>query len=246
MSAAHGKRHKLISAELDDLLDEALADKRIKERLARPYKVNTSYDIPLLGSSAVGGGTVYIDRHLPRLLPVGKRKLENRPGLIKHERLEQALEDIFGWKYDLAHDVATHYEERDYRAKGFDPAAVEKAYAPYIKADEHEKIVKVPVDLDVRPMLTDKELMARVRAAQGKEETPNRATGGRLAADDDTKSMPVGLAKNPQGVPFRCGACQFFDAGKCWNKNPDLHGRKVEPQWCCNLYKHDKMEIIIR
>lgn len=62
----------------------------------------------------------------------------------------------------------------------------------------------------------------------------------------DTKAMPIGLAKNPAGVQFQCGTCEWFSAGKCMNKNPRLNGKHVEPQWCCNLYDNDKMEIVIR
>jgi len=70
-------------------------------------------------------------------------------------------------------------------------------------------------------------------------------------ADDesgDTKSMPIGLAQNPPGKPFRCGDCEWFDTGasRCQNKNPRLNGRHVEPEWCCNLYDNDEMKIIVR
>ncbi len=63
---------------------------------------------------------------------------------------------------------------------------------------------------------------------------------------DPTKSMPVGLASNPDGVAFRCGSCEFFDDGKCWNKNLKLNGKAVKPQWCCNLFRHSGMMVIVR
>lgn len=64
--------------------------------------------------------------------------------------------------------------------------------------------------------------------------------------DDSTKSMPVGLAQNKPGVKFQCGTCYWFDAGTCRNRNPDLNGVHVEAVWCCNLYHHDGMKIIVR
>jgi hypothetical protein len=69
----------------------------------------------------------------------------------------------------------------------------------------------------------------------------------RAAADgDETQSMPIGLVSNPKGVPFHCRDCQFYDDGKCWNKKKKLTGTHVEPEWCCNLFRHPGMKVIIR
>lgn len=56
----------------------------------------------------------------------------------------------------------------------------------------------------------------------------------------------VGLADNAKGVPFRCGTCEYFEDGVCHNKNPKLDGRSVKPEWCCNLYEHDGMKIVVK
>ena len=55
----------------------------------------------------------------------------------------------------------------------------------------------------------------------------------------------IGLAKNATGIAFRCGTCKYFDHGKCYNPNPKLDGRKVGAYWCCNLYDHKGMEVVI-
>lgn len=55
----------------------------------------------------------------------------------------------------------------------------------------------------------------------------------------------VGLAKNVKGVAFRCGTCKFFDNGECYNPHPKLYEKKVDEYWCCNLYNHKGMEVII-
>jgi hypothetical protein len=87
--------------------------------------------------------------------------------LIRHERLEPILENVFGWPYDtIAHPVAQHWEERGYAARGLDPKQIEKAFAPFIRLTEREPLKKVPADLDLRPMLGDKKLLARTREAQ--------------------------------------------------------------------------------
>jgi hypothetical protein len=172
MSAGHRHSHDLTESEIDDLLSEALSDPKIKARLAAPFKLNARHDIPLLGSSSIGGGTVYIDRHLRRegfpfaVLLVDGRPLNTKNGLIAHERFEQAAEDVLGWPYKIAHAVATKYEERDYARRGFDPRSVEKVYAPFIRSDESESLKTVPTDLDLRPLADDPKLLARVRAAQ--------------------------------------------------------------------------------
>lgn len=56
---------------------------------------------------------------------------------------------------------------------------------------------------------------------------------------------PVGLADNAEGVPFRCGTCEHFSDGRCTNSNPKLNGRKVDPKWCCNLYDHAGMRVVV-
>src|ERR1700756_3888152 len=108
MSAGHHHPSTFTQGQLDDILDKVLANKKVKEALARPYTLVTDYDIALLGSSSVDHRHVYLDRHLrSRNCPYGvivvdKSKLDVKPGLVRHERLEQILEDVFGWSYDAS------------------------------------------------------------------------------------------------------------------------------------------------
>lgn len=66
--------------------------------------------------------------------------------------------------------------------------------------------------------------------------------------DQIKKAMPdtraVGLADNG-ATRFQCGTCEYFDSGICRNKHPKLDGTKVDEDWCCNLYDHEGMEIVI-
>lgn len=184
MTAGTHHKHDLSSSEIDDLLDEALANPKVRAFLARPFKIVTSKDIPLLGSSSIGGGETYLDQHLRYrnwpfgIIPVGGVRFDTKPGLTRHERMELAVEDVFGWPYmPIAHPVATAYEHRLYRKLGFDPATVEKAYAPYIRSDEREPLKNVPTNLDLRPMLDDAKLLERTRASQDKQKTPQSSVG---------------------------------------------------------------------
>lgn len=179
MSSGHHAHSALDAAELDHLLDEALANANVKARLAKPFELVTQFDICLLGSSSIGGRKVYLDRHLRfgnrpyGVIMVGDRPLDVKPGLIRHERLEQALEDCLGWPYlPLAHPVAQRWEERDYKAKGFDPRDVERAFRQYIKFDAHERITKSPTDLDMRPLLSppiSQSMIARINQTDQRE-----------------------------------------------------------------------------
>lgn len=55
----------------------------------------------------------------------------------------------------------------------------------------------------------------------------------------------IGLVKNQKGVHFECGTCEFFKNGVCYNPNPKLHRRRVDHEWCCNLYRHPGMKTIV-
>jgi len=226
MSAGHHHPSKLSERELDDLLDKALAHPKIKERLAKPYKLVTNCDIALLGSSSIGGHSVYLDRHLRgRNCPYGVilvrgKPLDVKPGLIRHERLEQAIEDILGWEYDRAHPVAQRWEDRDYRRKGFDPADVERAFRPFIKSDEHERIVRTPTDLDMRPLLAPPKsatLINHINATAQKEKRPHESVG--YVARSKTKSHCAGcvhFVEPKYGGPACTGVRSPIDpAGWC-------------------------------
>jgi hypothetical protein len=64
-----------------------------------------------------------------------------------------------------------------------------------------------------------------------------------MAWYDHIEAGVVGLASSP--AEFRCGTCGYYKSGECYNPNPKLYEKKVEPSWCCNLYTHDGMKIII-
>ena len=55
----------------------------------------------------------------------------------------------------------------------------------------------------------------------------------------------IGLAENAPGIHFQCRTCEYIDNGTCTNPNPKLNGRKVKPEWCCNLYDHAGMRVIV-
>ena len=236
MSSGHRHEHKLSRKELDDLLDEALAHPKVKRRLARPAELVTRYDVPLLGSSSVGLERVYLDQHLRYhdwpygVLPVQGRRLDVKPGLMRHEKLEPILEDELGWPYlPLAHPVAQHWEERDYIRKGFDPAKVERAFRPYIKADAHERIKRCPTDMDLRPELSppvDRELIKRIKAAQQREKRTQASVG--YVAKSETPGQ-------------RCGKCVMFLEPKYGGPDCTLVKSEITETGWCRRFKAGKL-----
>jgi hypothetical protein len=238
LSSGHHHKTDLTDHELDDLLDEVLADPRVKRQLAKPRKVNTSKDIPLLGSSNIGWTTIYLDVHLRvRDLPYGTilvdgKRLDVKPGLIRHETLEPILENLFGWPYSPpSHEVAQHWEERDYIDKGFDPRAVEKTFKPFIRNDESEPLPNVPLDLDLRPEAWEPKLLERVKLSQDKQKRTHLSVGYTSASKFQTKSCSLcqmfienryggpgcTFVKNPISPK---GLCRRFSRGSLVNPNP--------------------------
>lgn len=61
-------------------------------------------------------------------------------------------------------------------------------------------------------------------------------------ANTVNKRPIIGLARNPKGVAFRCGTCEYFSRGLCKNDDPKLHNQEVDAQTdCCDLYDHTGM-----
>jgi hypothetical protein len=76
----------------------------------------------------------------------------------------------------------------------------------------------------------------------------SRMTVGLAMARKENKAREdavIGLSQNADGVKFQCGTCEYFADGTCRNINPKLYGRPVKPEWCCNLYDHDGMKVIV-
>jgi hypothetical protein len=205
---AHDKRW----VRFNKLVDESLKDPKIKAWLGRPFDVVTKYDMWYLGSSSIGGEHVYLDRHLCApgksvgVIEIDGKMTNVRPPLIRHERLEQALEDVWNLPYlandpddPSAHVLATIYEHRIVK----NSRSYERALRPFIKASQHERLVAVPGDVDLRPVLSppfDRELLARIRRAM---EDGKAAHGAPDVAYEEKSTMPLGM---------KCANCRMFVA----------------------------------
>lgn len=114
-------------------------------------KIDHNHDVPYTAGYSNSGGTIYVDRHVPKMLDVGGKKVDVMPFLELHEATEKAHMLKTGSDYQVAHKVATEAEHAAVRAAGFNPAEYEKALRPLIHGDEGEGGKDVPDDLDERP-----------------------------------------------------------------------------------------------
>lgn len=115
------------------------------------FRVDRSFDIPYVAGYSIKGDVVYVDRHLPLSMSIGKKMVALLPSIIRHERTEKALLLYAGLKYSPAHHIATYAEHQVLKERGVNPSLYEHTLDPYIKADQHEKIKRVPKDLDLKP-----------------------------------------------------------------------------------------------
>lgn len=152
--------------------EKLLKDPGVRQRLFKNHFVNREYDIPYLGGYSKDGDTIFFDRHLPDKIEFQldgkKHSFSPFQFLERHEAFEKAVMDALGWKYSAAHEAATAYERRAVVAAGLPWPEYQRSYKPYIKADEHEAIKKIPKDLDLRPYLeppVDQALVARIETA---------------------------------------------------------------------------------
>lgn len=173
-------------------LDRLMKNEAVRECFNRPFVVSRDSDLPYIGGYSTDGHTIYLDRHLPATIRFeidGKKyEFDPTPFLILHERTEKALIDALKFNYTPAHRVATAAERRLF-VQMIGPGAwphYQGKMDQYAKHDEHEKLTKVPSDLDMTPYLeppVDKKLVAHMdsvmhRGKYSKEEAKYSADSG--------------------------------------------------------------------
>ena len=170
MSAGH--KHSSGGFGIDTVhLERVLKNVAVQEALARPFTVDRTFDIPFIAGYNRDASKVFIDRHMPRLIKLylDGRYIEIDPTrtLIEHEHTEKSLIDALGYDYERAHKVATAAERRLF-LKLFGPSlwsVYQAKFDQYAKNDEHEKLVRVPQDLDLTPYTAppvDRSLLAHL------------------------------------------------------------------------------------
>ena len=215
------------------LVDKIMHDQSIVRRVYSDLKLDREHDLPYLGGYSKDGKTIYLDRHLPEFLTLhedGKaREFDPTPFLLVHEKWEKAIIDELHWTYPPSHEVATGIERRQVLAHGLPWAAYSNALKPFIKADEHEKLVKVPKDLDLTPYYgppPDTVLLHHLE----------KKMGGASDAKFDKNEVDYGEGKPTS----HCGPMERWPNGACeYFKKPNACEKVrgfIKPDGWCGLW----------
>ena len=151
-----------------------MLDRALDAILRRVKKLDRTHDVPYLAGYSVDGGTIYIDRHLPRTMQCKGRKVDVDRYLIMHEEVEKTLIDQLGLHYLHAHQIATRAEEAAVRAAGVRWRDYDRFMQKYVKKIGDERLTKVPPDLDLKPYRDehDFELLQRMADCVAKGKVP--------------------------------------------------------------------------
>src|SRR4029079_8604960 len=151
----------------DWYVSSLMLDRALDAILRRVKKLDRTHDIPYLAGYSVDGGTIYIDRHLPRTMNCKGRKVEVARYLILHEEVEKTLIDQLGLHYLHAHQIATRAEQAAVRAACIIWRDYDRFMQKYVKTIGDERLTKVPKDLDLKPYRDehDDDLLRRMLAS---------------------------------------------------------------------------------
>ena len=130
-----------------------LSDPKFKKEFETKYEVNRSYDIPYIAGYSEDDKTIFIDRHFNKMFN-GK---DIEPYIFIHEKAEKALIDQFGLHYQVAHHIATHLERLTLDKDGLNWDKYEKFLMNQYKHIGHEKLQKIPQNLDITPYKDEKD-----------------------------------------------------------------------------------------
>lgn len=161
-----GSRTRHAKLHGPDWYVSALILERTLDAIAKRLVINRDYHVPYLAGYSTDGKVVYIDRDLPRWLPVrGGKRMDVDRYLLMHEGVEKALIDAYDLKYQHAHQIALRTEEALVRADGFTWREYDQAMQQYIKEVEEAKPLHLPPDLDLKPYVDehDSELLKQMR-----------------------------------------------------------------------------------
>ncbi len=188
------------------------------EHLYKQREENNDYDIPFIAGYSKDGGTIYYDRHLPEELELhldGHKKVIQPREFIKcHEEVEKAVIDSMGWGYYPSHAVATAFEKRKVLERCGPQwwTPYQHVMDGYAKVDEHEKVTRVPGDLDMTPYHAapvNKPLLRVMQGAMGRN-------NGRLNKAE--------VDYSPGHPGSHCGPVPEWPKGAC--------SHWVEPNYC--------------
>src|ERR1700726_440609 len=151
-----------------------MLDRALDAIVRRVKKLDRAHDIPYLAGYSRDGKTIYIDRHMPKLMKLAGREIDTDRFLILHEEVEKTLIDQLDLHYLHAHQIATRAEEAAVRAAGILWRDYDRFMQKHVKKISDERLTKVPADLDLKPYRDehDLDLLKRMHEAVERGQTP--------------------------------------------------------------------------
>ena len=128
-----------------------MLDRALDAIVRRVKKLDRAHDIPYLAGYSRDGKTIYIDRHMPKVMKFRGREVDTDRFLIMHEEVEKTLIDQLDLHYLHAHQIATRAEEAAVRAAGIRWRDYDRFMQKNVKVIGDERLRKVPSDLDLKP-----------------------------------------------------------------------------------------------
>jgi menaquinone-dependent protoporphyrinogen IX oxidase len=128
-----------------------MLDRALDAIVRRVKKLDRAHDIPYLAGYSRDGKTIYIDRHMPKVMKFRGQEVDTDRFLILHEEVEKTLIDQLDLHYLHAHQIATRAEEAAVRAAGIRWRDYDRFMQKYVKKIGDERLKKVPADLDLKP-----------------------------------------------------------------------------------------------
>ena len=83
-----------------------MMDRALDAIVRRAKKLDRAHDIPYLAGYSRDGKTIYIDRHMPKMMKYNGREIDTDRYLILHEEVEKTLIDQLNLHYLHAHQIA--------------------------------------------------------------------------------------------------------------------------------------------
>jgi len=159
-----------------------MLDRALDAIVRRVKKLDRAHDIPYLAGYSRDGKTIYIDRHMPKMMKFRGREVDTDRFLILHEEVEKTLIDQLDLHYLHAHQIATRAEEAAVRAAGIRWRDYDRFMQKYVKKIGDERLKKVPADLDLKPYRDehDFDLLQRMSECLAKRKVPKGIDAAKL------------------------------------------------------------------
>jgi hypothetical protein len=179
-----------------------MMDRALDAVVRRAKKIDRNHDIPYLAGYSNDGKTIYIDRHMPKMMNYQGRDIDTDRYLILHEEVEKTLIDQLNLHYLHAHQIASRAEQAAVRAAGISWRDYDRFMQKHVKVLGHERLTKVPKDLDLKPYRDehDDDLVKRMIAGIEKGTAPPGIDKEHVRRAIDKHMPDLGLPKKEKSA----------------------------------------------